>query len=449
MTVLQSTELRGVIGVTMAVASVVAWQTAPRLRMTADRFFALFLGAFAVSRVGLFALAFGVLHLQPHGDISLYMEEALPALSGKLVYRDFPTMHAPLNPYLFAAMLRLHHSPLTIMFFGVLFDIGAMYLWMKAAPYFLSRLTLRRAALLVLFNPTSLLTDAIDGQMNSLIALFLALGVYLLVRHRDFLSGAAVAAPAAIIKFLTLIFAPGYLFAVPTARRKLFATLGFVGVLIAVYLPFALAGADLRVPLQQEGNHETAGNLVYLIEFISGHPLGLRLPDVLLALSWFAVVGLVFVCMRNPAGTPAEARRRTLSMLTVSLFAELLCIQVFSKNTWDRYLVMTMFPLCIVAAELSFVEIFGYAAWASAACFEPSYWAGSLVLPTSLEAHARLAAGERGLYILTVLEAVVVLGNLFLLLTCLRALVRLRTPATQPEGITEPELPGLPEPEPA
>ena len=160
-----------------------------------------------------------------------------------------------------------------------------------------------------------------------------------------------------------------------------------MGTLLAVYLPFALAGADLRVPLQVEGAHETAANLVYLVEFITGHSLGLRLPDLLLALSWFSVVGLLFVCMRNPAGSPAEGRRRTLLMLTVSLFAELLCIQVFSKNTWDRYLVMTMFPLCIIAAELSFAEILGYAVWVFAVCFEPSYWAAGLILPTSLAAH--------------------------------------------------------------
>ncbi len=439
MTVVQSAELRGVIGIAMAAASIAAWRLAPRLQMTAERFLVLFLAAFALSRIALFVLAFGILHLQPHGDISLYMEEALPALAGKLVYRDFATMHAPLNPYLFAAMLRLHNSPLTIMFSGVLFDIAAVYVWMKTAPYFLSTITLRRAALLVLFNPTSLLTEAIDGQMNSLIALFLALGVYLLVRHRDFLSGAAVAAPAAIIKFLTLIYAPGYLFAVPTARRKLIATLGFVGLLAAVYVPFALAGADLRVPLHQEGDHETAANLIYLVEFATGHSLGLHVPDLLLALSWFSVVGLVFVCMRNPAGTPVEARRRILLMLTVSLLAELLCIQVFSKNTWDRYLVMTMFPLCLIAAEFSFREVLGYALWIFAACFEPSYWAGMLFLPSSLQAHQRLLAGDPRIYLLLALEIIIVAGNLFLLLSCLRALVRLRSPATQPLGITHPQ----------
>ena len=210
-----------------------------------------------------------------------------------------------------------------------------------------------------------------------------------------------------------------------------------------MYLPFALAGADLRVPLEQEGAHETSSNLVYLVEFATGRSLGLRLPDVLLALSWFAVIALLFVCMRKPAGTPVEGRRRLLLMLTISLLAELLCIQIFSKNTWDRYLVMTMFPLCIVAAELSFVEILGYGLWLFAVCFETSYWAALLLLPTSLEAHARLLAGDRSYVFLLLLELAVVLGNAFLLLTCLRALVRLRSPATQPDGIGAPELADL------
>ena len=54
--------------------------------------------------------------------------------------------------------------------------------------------------------------------MNSLIALFLALGVYALLVQSDFLSGFCVAVPSAVVKFLALIFAPGYFFA---SRRKL------------------------------------------------------------------------------------------------------------------------------------------------------------------------------------------------------------------------------------
>ncbi len=440
MTVSQTTELRGIIGVTMAAASVFAWRLAPRLQMSTERFTRLAVGAFALSRLGIFFLAFGLLHLVPHGDISLYMEEAVPAYAGKLVYRDFITPHAPLNPYLFSAMLHLHYSQLTIMFFGVLFDIAAMYVWMKAAPAFISRLTLQRAALLVVLNPTSLLTEAIDGQMNSFIALFLGLGVYLLVRKRNFLSGAAVAVPAAVIKFLTLIYAPGYLFAVPGGRRKLTATLGFVGVILAVYVPFALAGADLKVPLTAEGAHETSFNLIFLIEMITGRSLGLRLPDVALALSWFAVIGVTFVAMRKAAAAPGGPRlSRTCYLLTVSLIAELLCIEIFSKNCWDRYLVMTMFSLCVVAAELTFAEILGYAVWLAVIVFEPSYWAGILLVPASDAAHAALMARNPSYILLLVLELVIVGGSFFLLLTCVRRM--LGAPASDtPAAYDSPEL---------
>ncbi len=423
MTVLQTAQLRGAVGVSMALASVIAWKLAPRLRLAAPRFFQLALTVFAASRLATFFLAFGLLHLVPRGDITLYMEEATPALAGKLIYRDFITPHAPLDPYLLSSMLRLHHSPLTIMLFGVLFDICALYLWMKAAPHFLSALTFRRTVLLMIFNPTSLLTEAIDGQMNSFIALFLALGVYLLIRHRNFLSGAAVAVPAAVIKFLTLIYAPGFLFAVPSTRKKALATLGFVGLLLAVYVPFALAGANLAVPLSAEGAHVTSSNLVYLFEMITGRSLGLRLPDLILALSWFAVVAVTFLAMRRFASTAAPDRRRTFYLLTLSLIAELLCIQVFSKNTWDRYLVMAMFPLCLVAAEFTFAELLAYAIWMAASVFEPSYWSAILLFTPADLAHRALLAHNPQFFKLLLLELIVVLGNLYLLATCLRRLL--------------------------
>ena len=440
MTSLQAIELRGGVGGVMSVASLVAWRLAPRLRMSADTFFRSALAAFALTRLGAFIVAFGVLHFTPRGDIILYMQEALPALAGKLVYRDFLTPHAPLNSYLFALMLRLHNSSLTIMLFGILFDIAAMIVWFKCGQYFLSTLTLRRAALLLICNPTSLLTEGIDGQMNSFIALFLGLGVWLVLRQKHFLSGAAVAMPVAVIKFLTLIYAPGFLFAVRGMRQKVIATLGFVGVLLVAYVPFALAGADLREPLTQEGAHKTSSNLVFLVESLTGHSLGLHLPDVLLALSWLAVVVLTFVSMRAVSGDEPKARRSTLLLLSISLIAELLCVQIFSKNTWDRYLVMAMFPLCLVAAELSWREMLGYGVWLFTLCFEPSYWAGILGLPEAGDVHRGMFSGNPRLIFFFCLQIIVVGGSVFMLLTCTRALVRLRRPETQPEGIFHPAL---------
>ncbi len=242
MTGQESLTLRGFVGVSLGACSVLSWKIAPRLRISSRSFTRLFMAAYAASRLGLFTVVMLVLHMTPRGDINLYMQEAAPALAGKLVYRDFITPHAPLSPYLLASMLRLHHSPLTIIFFAVVFDILTIFIWLKASQFFLNPVTLRRAALLVLFNPTSLLTESIDGQMNSLIALFpLHSGVYALVVRRDFLSGLCVALPTTLVKFLALIYAPGYLFA---SRRKLVASLGFLAAIVAVYGSFAFAGSQ-------------------------------------------------------------------------------------------------------------------------------------------------------------------------------------------------------------
>ncbi len=419
----QSIALRGAIGALGGACSIASWKLAPRLRLSSRDFSRLFLGAFALSRLGLFTLAMLILHLTPRGDITLYMEEAAPALAGKLVYRDFITPHAPLDPYLLSSMLRLHHSPLTIIVFGILFDILAMWIWMKAARYFLPTLTLRRAALLVLFNPTSLLTEGIDGQMNSFIALFLALGVYFLVVKRDEVAGICVAIPTAVIKFLSLIYAPGYLFA---SRRKLSATLGFVLLLVVVYGGFALAGANIAVPLHAEGDHRTASNLIFLIGMVTGHPLGLRAPDLLLALSWFSMVGLTFISMRACDPKQPEGRRRILTMLTLSLIAELLCVQIFSKNTWDRYLVMAMFPLCTLVARMSFGEIVAFGIWAMDAVVEPSYWATVLNSGPAERIHPYLVAREPHVLFMLLLEVVYVSGSIYLFAVCVRQLLRLR-----------------------
>jgi hypothetical protein len=419
----QSLILRGLAGVSLGACSVLSWKIAPRLRISSRSFTRLFMAAYAASRLGLFTVVMLVLHIAPRGDINLYMQEAAPALAGKLVYRDFITPHAPLDPYLLGSMLRLHNSPLTIIFFAIVFDILTIFIWLKAAQFFLNPVTLRRAALLVLFNPTSLLTESIDGQMNALIALFLALGVYALVVRRDFLSGLCVALPTTFVKFLALIYAPGYLFA---SRRKLVASVGFLAAIVAVYGSFAFAGANLAVPLHAEGAHKTAGNLVFLWELVTGRTLGLRLPDIALGLSWLFVVCVTYFAMRRVAGSGQSDRRQTCYLLTVSLIAELLCVQVFSKNTWDRYLVMAMFPLCVLVAEMNFLKVFAFGIYAADVVWEPSYWATSMQLVPALDLHAGFMAGDPRVCRLVMAECIDVAVGLFLLATCIRTLLEAR-----------------------
>jgi len=427
--------------VTATVAPNPSLDPAQRFTLSPQRFSQLFLAAFALSRLVLYTIALLLLRIPPHGDVTLYMAEAAHA-PGHLVYRDFLTNHAPLSPYLLNALLHLHHSPLTLILCAILFDIAAMFVWMKAAPHFLDPLTLRRAALLVLCNPSSLVTEAIDGQMNSLVALLLALAVYFLVTRRDTLSGISVALAAATVRFTTLIYAPGFLFA---SRRKLPALLGFLSVLLLIYGGFALAGADITTPLRLEGPHKTASNLIFLTEFATGHDLNLRLPILLLALSWLAVVTLVFFCMKSASASQQtdlhamqqrvhqagpETNRRLLHILTLSLIAELLCIQIFSKNAWDRYLVMTMFPLCTLAAELTFTWTCAFALWTIAAVTEPSLWATLAHSLPAVTLHPLLLAGDPISCALLLVETLYVTGSILLLFACIRRMLQLRFPTS-------------------
>jgi hypothetical protein len=317
MTGAQSLELRGLVGVVCSALSAAAWVVAPRIRTGRARFRRLTVAAFALSRIGLFAAAFWVFHLQPRGDIELYMQEAAPAYAGRLVYRDFATPHAPFSPYMFAAMLHLRYDPRVIILFASLFDLAAFALWMRYSGRVNDVLTERRAALLMLLNPVSLLTVAIDGQMNSLIALGLAWSAVAVMKQRDTIAGFAAAVPGVLVKFLSWVFAPS-LFA--ASRRKIAWSAGFLALTIAVYGAFAAHGANILAPLGAEGAHKTTSNLTFLAEFLTGIDLGNRLPDLMLALIWIAVVALTFWAMHGCEGDETARRKIVLVSLIAVVY---------------------------------------------------------------------------------------------------------------------------------
>jgi hypothetical protein len=387
---------RAAVGVAMAACSLVGWRLAPRITLDRDRFCRRLLLVYALSRLALFALAFLVFHLEPRGDIHEYMDEGNGVLAGKHIYRDYRSVHAPLEPFLMGAMLRIHHSPRTIIFFSILFDVAALWLWMKVGRHFLSETTLKRAGILVLFNPTGLLTVALDGSVNSLVALLLALGVYAELQRRELLASIWVALGSAAVRFLTLMHAPGYFFA---ARRKVLWASGFVFTLLLVYGGFAVARVPVLFPLTAEKNHRTANNLTYLVELLSGHGLGQRLPRI------------------------AHDRPMVLKLLAISLVAELLTIFVFSKSMWDRYLVMTMFPLCFIVAELPWRRVWIYAAWSAVCVYQASFWASISHFAIATETHVLLIHGNRMAIVLACGEVVMVSGSIYLFYVCVRKLL--------------------------
>ncbi|HWB33319.1 MAG TPA: hypothetical protein VG714_09115 [Acidobacteriaceae bacterium] len=422
----QSLELRGLVGIAASLASAASWGFAPRLGIDRSRFRRMAVAAFALTRAGLYFAAFFLFHMQPRGDIDLYMQEAIPAYRHQLVYRDFITPHAPLSPYLFSAMLHIAMSPLTIIFFAVLFDIGAFTLWMRYSARLPAALTERRAALLMICSPVSLLTVAIDGQMNSLIALSLAWSAVAVVESRDALSGFAAAIPGVLVKFLSWVFVPGISAA---SRRKVAWIAGFVGLTVPIYCAFAAGGANILVPLSAEGTHKTTSNITFLWEIVTGISLGDRLPDLMLATAWLVIVVLTLrAANRRTADRDATAR-----IVLASLISIMMVIQVFSKNTWDRYLVMAMFPLCWLAAEFTAAQIAAYCVWLVVNVTYRSYWAIVAPVP-ALVAHAAVAQHDPRAYTLLLGEILQTGGNIFILVLAVRSLLRLSNASQPPDA---------------
>ena len=417
MTGVHSLEWRAAAGVLCAVISAVVWWWAPRLRIDRAKFRRLAVLVFAVTRFSGYAAAFGLLRLQPRGDVELYLNEAAGALAGGLVYRDFKTPHAPLSPYLFSAMQRLHHGPYIIILFAMLFDIAAFAVWLRFSAKLPDALSERRAALLMIVNPVSLITVAIDGQMNSLIALGIAWSAVAAFERRDAMSGAAFAIPGVMVKFLSWVFAPVLWMA---SRRKLLWCAGFFALTAAVYGTFATAGANVLAPLGAEGAHKTSSNLTYLFELTSGINLGDRLPDAALAAAWIAVTLLPWRAMQATAGNE-DARRR---VLLTGLTAVMMAVQVFSKNTWDRYLVMTMFPLCWLAAEFKGAQMALYCAWSVVNVVYRSAWSSLAAEAPSLVMHRALAEGNPLAWWMLAGELLQTAGNAAILVFAVHRLVR-------------------------
>jgi hypothetical protein len=184
---------------------------------------------------------------------------------------------------------------------------------------------------------------AIDGQDNVLTAVLLGLGVLALARNGDVLSGALVGVSAILIKFLNMLFAPAFIVA---ARGWLRWLIGFAVVVLGGYGTFTLMHLPVLEPLSREGGQRTASDLPYLLESIAGYTPPAKLEDGLLGIVFLVVIGVML---------RARLRSRTEApLLRLAVFgcASLnLALLIFSKKSWPPYLVLTLFPFCLLFGE--------------------------------------------------------------------------------------------------
>lgn len=430
MTGLQSLEARSALGGFFAILSYVAASSAWIHRGTRRFFDRAVNVAFIVSRFSLYITAFFILRLPMRGDIpSYYAPEAQAVLHHQLPYRDFPCSYAPLHPFLDAALLLLWHSPLVIALFAILVECFLLPVWLRAARVFASERAVRIAAVLYLTSAISLQFVTIDGQDNVLIALLLGLGVLVLARHRAVLSGVLVALGAVLVKFLPLLFAPAFFLACSRRLRWLF---GFVAALVVGYGYFAFRHLPLLFPLQFESTSRTASDLPYLIEGLFNLNGSGAVEDSILALALLAIVALLArVTLRRSDEDQTTATATALRVITFGCAALNLTLLLFSKKSWPPYLVLTLFPLCLLIGQGSRfrLRVAGFVLFNAVAVTSHSIWAtvfGQFLAP---EFHRSLAALDPVAILFLFFQIALIAGYAWLLAESISAF---RSPTPSP-----------------
>jgi Glycosyltransferase family 87 len=414
MTGSQTLLARTALGAVAALGSILLTSSRRLRALPREKFDRITVGAFAISRLGLFCALFLWLGAAPRGDVpAYYLDQARQVLRHKLPYRDFPSSYAPLHPYLDAGLFLLWHTPLALMLFAVLVEVLQLPVWLRVSRTFLPEPEVRVAALLYLASPISLQFVAVDGQDNVVIALLVALALLLVLRGRNLLSGVALGLSIAAIKFLPLLYAPAFFLASP--RRWRWAA-GAAAVVMVVYGGFLLRHAPILQPLAAEGDLRSAGDLPYLMEAIFGVSIPVRLADSLLLVVLFAIFLLI---ARVSYRAPIDLRMRAI---TFGVSALTLAVLLLSKKSWPPYLMLSLFPICLLpaAGARSQLRIAGFALFSLVAVTEHSVWASSLQQFSSAAFHAALRAHSRQALLFLALEWLLLAGYAWLLVASVR-----------------------------
>lgn len=431
MTGIQSLEARTALGCVCAVAGYIAASSSAIHRLTRRAFDRTANLAFILSRFVLFFGVFFAFHLPVRGDIpAFYFPEAQWLMHHRLPYRDFPSSYAPLHSFLDAGALLLWNSPIAIILLAILAECLILPVWLRVARLFASESAVRIAAALYITSAISVQFVTLDGQDNVVIALLLGLGVLALARRREALSGALVGFSAVLIKFLPLLFAPAFIFG---ARRWLRCLLGFITVLVLGYGIFAAMHLHIFYPLSAEGGQHTASDLPYLLESIAGYTPPTIVEDGLLA-----IVLLILVAVMLRARLRARAEAPLLRLAVFGCSSLNLVLLIFSKKSWPPYLVLTLFPLCLLLSEGGWrrLRLACFAIFNVVAVTTHSIWATVFSQFLAEPFHHALAQREPMAIVFLITQVLLVAGYAWLLVESIDAML---TP-TAGQSSAEPPL---------
>lgn len=411
----QSLIARAALGVAAGIAGIVAVDNQRLRTLPRQSFERLITVAFVISRVALWLLVFLVLRIAPRGDITIYVEEAERNLQHLVPYIDFASSYAPLHSYMDASLLGILHTPIVLILFAICVESFLLPLWFRVGRSFLSDREVRTAAILYVTSAISLQFVAIDGQDNILIAVLLVLSLLLVQQRRAFSSGAATGLGIALLKFLPLLYVPAFFLAVQ--RRWRWVT-GLAVVIALSYGGFLLfhPQAALLQPLEREGKLKTPGDIPYLIEALSG----IAVPSfvwngLLLLFLAFVFVLIAKVCHRANIDVCLRALTFGFPVLTLTLM-------LFAKKSWPPYLMLVLFPVCLLLSHGSKLKTALFAFFGVIVLVEHSFYATLLHSFTLSDFHQGLVSLNRSCLLFLVIELLLLAGYLWLLFEAIQKL---------------------------
>ncbi len=316
----------------------------PRLSALSEWRFRLVVVAFWIlTRLGLFAAVFLILRLEPQSDVvGAYMPQARLAMSGSLVYRDFVSSYAPLFPYALAEALKyVWASSKMVVVLAMLADLASLPFWMEALRKLLAPIAARQACMLYLASASPLVNVALNGHNQVWVSLFVGVALWLYTRRSVAASGFVLSVPFVLVKFLALVTIPPFF---PRNSRAYRFVAAFAAAPAVIYGFLVLHHVDVLVPVRNESDARTSGNIPFLITAALRH-LRWEVPTRVIdgvALLPLAALALWLVSRQPAMPTPAVLWALNLLMLTLLLL---------SRKSYTTYLIMCFFPLCAIAVR--------------------------------------------------------------------------------------------------
>jgi hypothetical protein len=326
------------IGLVCAALCVLFVRSSRIMALTDRHFYGLMLLLWGVTRVGLYCAGFIVLRMAVTSDIiAAYYPEAIHALKGEVIYRDFISTYAPAFPYLTALILKVWNSPKAIILATTLIDAASFSIWLQIARTTWVGSTSRTLAIFYVFSSFAILNVAIAGQNQTWAALILGAAVLLCKRGRPILSGMVAGLPVLLVKFLPLIFLPLFIRRGSNPVRVASAALALP---VTFLFGMWVQGIDIFQPIRFQAHLITPGNLPYLLTFW-------KLPDGFSAASQVLLPGglavlSVYLVSRT---VRVQGDQIIFGMAVLTLVCALL-----SRKFYTNYLMMVFAPMCAIAA---------------------------------------------------------------------------------------------------